>query len=132
MAAEREIVRYMHDIEACRALAARLAGREELAGSEQAGPFLEKIAGWAFEDPPTRRQVEFLLGIRDDNRFVGSLYDFDLTRVLGACWAARADVLDEDDVGFLERLKTRGGTTFRVAEARRLLRIARGITGVLD
>jgi hypothetical protein len=132
MAYEHEIVRFLHDVDACRALAAALAKRDGLEASDDARDFLDKVAGWSFDAPLTRRQTEFLLGIRDDNRYVTSLYDFDLAALVKACWQARSDVADDADVGFLGRLKERGGKSFKVGEGRRLLRIARGVGGLVD
>jgi hypothetical protein len=132
MAFEREIVRYLQNVDACRALAASLAAREGLDASDDAKDFLDKVAVRSDDAPLTRRQTEFLLSIRDDNRYVSSLYDFDLVAVLKNCWLARADLDDEGDVAFLARLKERGGKSFKVAEGRRLLRVARKIDGVVD
>lgn len=132
MASEREIVRYLNDVQACAALAARLAARSELAASEDALDFLEKIARRSETAPLSRRQTEFLLAIRDDNELVRTLHRFDLAAVLRSLWVARADIADESDVAFLERLRERGQSSFRVAEARRLLRVARGVDGLLD
>jgi hypothetical protein len=136
MAFELEIVRTMQDVGAARALATSLLAREALDASDDAIDFLEKVAGWDGEAPLSRRQAEFLLAVRDDNRYVASLYDFDLARVLRECWSARADLEDEADATFLaglrDRVAARGGKTFRVAEGRRLLRVARRIGGVLD
>lgn len=132
MPAEREIVRYMHDVEACRALAASLAARDGLACTDDARDFLDKVAGWDADWELSRRQAEFLLGIRDDNRYVTTLYDFDLAAVFWECWAARADLEEEGDAAFLERLKAQGAKQYRVADARRLLRLARTLPGVVD
>jgi hypothetical protein len=86
-------------------------------------PFLEGMK--VHQGPLSTRQAEKLVEIRDQNQWVSKIRDFSVRLLLNACWEARHDLNDEDDIPFIESLKARGASTARYREACRLLRCAR-------
>ena len=75
--------------------------------------------------PLSTRQAEKLLEIRDDLRRVSSVEGFSVKTMLPACYEARLDLDDENDIEFLERLRASSATEWRYRDARRVLYCAR-------
>jgi hypothetical protein len=127
MSSWKEIEKIKGDPAGARAMAKVLLATAELTSWE--GPFLEGME--VHKGPLSTRQAEKLVEIRDQNRWVSKIRDFSVRLLLNACWEARHDLNDEDDIAFIESLKARGASTARYREACRLVRCAREL-GVID
>jgi hypothetical protein len=128
MTSWKEIESIKRDPAGARAMAKILLATAELTSWEQ--PFLEGME--VHKGPLSTRQAEKLVEIRDQNQWVSTIgRDFSVRLLLNACWEARCDLKDEDDIAFIESLKARGASTARYREACRLLRCARRL-GVID
>lgn len=121
MSSWKEIERIKRDPAGARALAKSLLAIPDLTAWEE--PFLEDMG--VHQGPLSTRQAEKLVEIRDQNAWVSTIQGFSVRSLLNACWEARYDLNDEDDVAFVEGLKARGSSTARYREAFHLLDCAR-------
>ena len=121
MASWKEIEELKRNPDRGRVLAKSLLARPGLTTWEE--DFLEKLEG--HQGPLSTRQAEKLLEIRDDIRRVESIEGFSVKTMLPACYEARLDLDDEDDIEFLESLRASNATVWRYRDARRVLRCAR-------
>jgi hypothetical protein len=121
MASWKEIEEFKRDPARARALAKTLLAATGWTAWEE--PFLDNMAG--HEGRLSTRQAESLLVIRDQSLWVSSIKGFSVGTMLQACWEARLDLDDEDDIEFIERLKATCSTTAKYRDARRLLGCAR-------
>jgi hypothetical protein len=119
----KDIERMKRDPDGARALAKSLLAIPDLTSWEQ--PFLEDMQ--SHKGLLSTRQAEKLLQIRDQNGWVSTIGSFSVRSLLNACWEARYDLNDEDDITFVETLKARGSSTARYREACRLLNCARSL-----
>jgi hypothetical protein len=117
----KEIERMKRDPDGARALAKSLLAIPDLTSWEE--PFLQDMQ--SHKGLLSTLQGEKLLEIRDQNAWVSTIGGFSVRSLLNACWEARYDLKDEDDITFVEGLKARGASTARCREAYRLLRCAR-------
>jgi hypothetical protein len=117
----KEIERIKRDPAGARALAKSLLAVPDLTSWEQ--PFLEDME--IHQGALSTRQAEKLLEVRDQNAWVSTIRGFSVRSLVNACWEARYDLNDEDDISFVEMLKARGSSTARCREACRLLDLAR-------
>jgi hypothetical protein len=118
----REIERIKRDPAGARAMAKMLLATAELTSWEE--PFLKDME--VHKGALSTRQAEKLVEIRDQNQWVSTIgRAFSVRLLLNACWQARHDLNDQDDIAFIESLKARGASTARYREACRLLRSSR-------
>jgi hypothetical protein len=123
MTSFKEIERMKRDPDRARALAKSLLDIPDLTSWEQ--PFLEDMQSQ--KGLLSTRQAEKLLEIRDQNAWASTIGGFSVRSLLNACWEARYDLNDEDDITFIEGLKARGSSTARHREACHLLICARAL-----
>lgn len=84
--------------------------------------FLESMS--RRDDELSTRQAEKLVELRDDAVRYTSASGFRFTTVIAACWSSRFDLDSDDDIAFVERLKSAGEVALRRRDAMRLRRCA--------
>lgn len=75
-------------------------------------------------DELSTRQAEKLVELRDDAVRYAAASGFRFTTIINACWRNRFDLGADDDIAFIERLKSTGETALRRRDAFRLRRCA--------
>ena len=73
--------------------------------------FLESLAAHMGPDALTTRQREKLVELRDDAEPISTFNGFNIGSLIEQCWLARQDLSDEDNIEFLEELKTLKGSS---------------------
>jgi hypothetical protein len=97
--------------------------------SDQELDFLESIIRFRNVAEFTRRQVEWLLLIRDGLEEVTDVFGFDVRRLLEGCLEAGLD-LDEEDEEWIARRRAANPRAIRRKFAGRLMRCARALNVV--
>ena len=70
------------------------------------------------------RQAEKLVELRDNAIRYASASGFKFSTVIDCCWRNRFDLETEEDLAFIERLKSRGETALRRRDALKLRQCA--------
>lgn len=128
----RKIDALAKDCERSRRLAKFLLSLADAAWTDWELDFLEAMA--VRNDPLTTRQAEKLVELEEEAVW----YDkapgdgFSVQLLLRACHQARADLAQDDDIAFIERLAAQGATKLRRRGLSRLLRCARELGVVED
>jgi hypothetical protein len=119
----KEISRIAKDPGAVRILAKSLLRMSEMEWNVWEVAFLENMT--TQQEPLTTRQSEKLLEIRDAARYFSTYDGFNIETLIEKCWMARADLDDEQDVAFIERLKASAAKSIRRRQVKRLFRCCR-------
>lgn len=82
-------------------------------------------------DVLSTRQAEKLVELEDAALWFSSVEGFSVRLLVQNCFLQRADLAEEDDIAFVERLKAEGTTRLRRRALHRLLRCARAL-GVIE
>jgi len=119
----KEISRIAKDPSAVRILAKTLLRMSEMEWNVWEVAFLKNMT--TQQEPLTTRQSEKLLEIRDAAQYFSTYDGFNIESLIEKSWMARADLDDEQDVAFIERLKASGAKSVRRRQVKRLFRCCR-------
>ena len=123
MASYKEMHELGRDRARVRMLAYRLLASQE-DWTDWGHDFLESLAAHYGSDALTTRQQEKLVELRDGAEFVSRTpQGFSVSSLIESCWLRHLDLVDEDDIGFIEGLK--GERSIRRRQLGRLLRCCR-------
>ncbi len=122
MADYREINALAKNPSRARSLAKFLLSQDNLARTDWEADFLTAML--ERRDELTTRQAEKLVEIRDDQILYTKVDQFVFKRLIETCWCNRFDLDSDEDLAFIEQLKSSGNVALRKSEALRLKRIA--------
>jgi hypothetical protein len=81
-------------------------------------------------EPITTRQGEKLIELRDHSEYHSSVQGFSVASLITDCWLARDDLKKEEDIKFIDNLKTSGASALRRRHLGKLLACARQVGAV--
>lgn len=124
-ASPREIEDVRKDPDKWRPLILQLLKFDRPALTDDFLDFAERVLALSWLQEISYRQTEWLLGVRDNVRFVSTYRQFSLKALLKLCYENRLDFDDEEAEAWLEAMYLSGATEFRLYEAKRIYAFAR-------
>lgn len=126
MSIDREIQRLKLDPDAFQTLASLLSQSASAEWTDWERDFLERASSEHFSNPPSTRQCEKLLELRDSLRVYNSVQGFSIWLLIENTWRARFE-LNEDDEEFVSSLYGSKSAEIGIRPLRRLLTCARKV-----
>jgi hypothetical protein len=124
MASHLDMKRLGDDPEAVKRLAAVLLASIDAEWTAWERDFLDSMTERRSTEPLSQRQREVLFDLRDSAVTLTTVRGFSIARLIRECWVNRFDLEDDDDLAFIERLKTEAPATLKRRLAMRLLSCA--------
>jgi hypothetical protein len=124
MATQIEMKRLGDDAHAVQRLATALLAAADVDWTDWERLFLEGMIDRRSREPLSARQSEVLVDLRDSAQVMSNVHGFSIARLVRDCWLSRFDLEDDEDLAFIERLKTEAPTTLKRRPAMRLLACA--------
>jgi hypothetical protein len=121
----KEIDRVRKDPVAVSSLAKRLLAITNHDWNDWELDFLEHMARHRGRDPITTRQGEKLIELRNDSEYHSSVKGFSVASLITNCWLAHDDLNSEQDIKFIEDLKSSGVSAIKRRQLGKLLACAR-------